>query len=212
MNIPFIMKHIWVGPNPAPSKWMQTWPKLHSNWEYSVFTDNDLKNRTFYNQHLIDEYYSRGKFNGVSDLIRYELLYETGGFFPEADSKCLNSVDELFTEDTDTCYTVYEHETIKPGFVSPILAANPGNKFLEQIIEKLHKLTPNQLTSKVWACTGNEFLMHTIKEFTPKIKIFPSHYFIPEHYSGKAPRYTGPDKIYCDQLWGSTHKNYNEGV
>lgn len=209
MNIPYYMTHIWVGPYLPPLQWMNTWPEKHPNWKYKIFSDFDLKNKKFYNQHLIDEYYNRGKFNGVSDLVRYELLYEYGGFFPEADAICLNNVEELFTEDNEYCYTVYENEIVKPGFVSPILAANKGNKFLENIINDLHEIKPENLKNKVWASTGNEYLKHAIEKFSPKIKIFPSHFFIPEHYSNKVPRYIGNDKIYSEQLWGSTKQIYN---
>lgn len=212
MNIPYNMIHIWIGPNPAPIKWMQTWKDSHPKWTYRIFDNAELNNRKFYNQHLIDEYYSRGFFNGVSDLIRYEILYEEGGFIPEADSVCLNNTEDLFTQPKDYSYSVFENEVIKPGYVSPVLATNAKNNFLENIIEDLHKLEPSQLKKKVWESTGNQYLKHAINKFNPKIKIFPSHYFIPEHYSNKQPRYSGSDKIYCEQMWGSTKKNYNEGT
>ena len=87
MNIEKKMTHIWIGPNPAPLKWMNTWPEKHPDWEYSVFTDEMLHKRKWYNQHLIEEYYRRHCWAGVADLIRYELIYERGGFWPEADSE-----------------------------------------------------------------------------------------------------------------------------
>lgn len=212
MNIPKNMIHIWIGPKIAPMSWMKTWQELHPKWSYRIFDNTEFTTRKFYNQHLIDEYYNRGLFNGVSDLIRYEILYEEGGFMPEADSLCLNNVEELFTEPNEYCYSVFENEIIKPGYVSPVLASNAKNKFLENIIEDLHVLKPCQLKKKVWASTGNQYLKSAIDKFNPKIKIFPSHYFIPKHYSNKTPRYSGPDKVYCEQMWGSTKQNYSEGI
>jgi mannosyltransferase OCH1-like enzyme len=212
MNIPNNLFHIWVGPNPPPIKWMNTWIDKHSNWKYQIFSDIDLKNKVFYNQHLIDEYYKRGKFNGVADLVRYELLYEFGGFIPPADAICLENVDELFTENSDICYTVYENEIIRPGYVSPIYAACSKNDFIKKIIDTLHDLEPSMLSNKVWESTGNLFLKNMIEKHKPKIKIFPSHYFIPKHFKAKTYRYSGPDKIYADQMWGTTRKTYNEGI
>jgi len=211
MNLVANMWHIWVGPNPAPVKWMDTWKEKHPGWNYTVFDNHMLESTTFRNQHLIDEYYSRGKFNGVADLIRYELLYDHGGFCPPADAVCLANTDELWVEDRDICYTVYENEVIKPGYVSPIYAANPGNEFLKTVIDTLHQLTPKDLSNKVWMSTGNLFLCNMIQQHRPFIKIFPSHYFIPEHFKAKAHRYSGPDKIYADQMWGTTKKRYSEG-
>jgi mannosyltransferase OCH1-like enzyme len=210
MNIPSMMQHIWIGPNPAPLKWMNTWKELHPHWDYTVFGNSDLNNTTFHNQHLIDEYYQREKYNGVADLIRYELLYKHGGFIPPADAICLSNTDELWEEPTDVCYTVYEHEILRPGYVSPIYACNPGNQFVKLIINTLHQLKPEDLSNQVWTSTGNLFLCNLINTHPPGIKIFPSYYFIPKHFKDKYPA-TPPGKVYADQMWGSTRKRYQEG-
>ena len=34
------------------------------------------------------------------------------------------------------------------------------------------------------------------------MNVYPSHYFIPRHYTGL--QYEGNDKIYAEQYWGST--------
>jgi len=105
MNIEKKMTQIWIGPKKAPLKWMHTWRDKHLDWEYSIFTDEMLKSRKWHNQHLIEHYYNTKKWPGVSDLIRYELLYERGGFWPEADMTCLENTDELFTSPEDHAYS-----------------------------------------------------------------------------------------------------------
>lgn len=212
MNIEKKLYHIWIGPKPPPKKWMKTWENFHSNWNYFVFTQKDLENKKFINQHLIDEYMKRKKYSGAADLIRYELLYEWGGFIPEADSICLNNTEELFTYSHEYCYSCYEKPFGKNDLVSPILASNPKNKFLKLLIETLNTLNPKELSNKPWLSTGNKWLGKMIKKHNPKIVIFPSHYFIPNHYNGQS--YTGNDKIYADQLWGSTSygTNYERGT
>jgi mannosyltransferase OCH1-like enzyme len=207
------MIHIWIGPKPAPEHWMRTWAELHPNWNYYVFDNSEFEKTKFRNQHVIDEYYSREKYNAVADLIRYELLYDLGGFIPPADAVCLNNTDELWSEPEHVCYTVYEHERARPHFVSPIYASNAGNDFLKIIISELSKVTLGDIeTRKVWQVTGNQFLRWQIKRHKPAIKIFPSHYFIPKHYSAKTARYSGPDKIYADQMWGSTKRIYKNNI
>lgn len=209
------MVHIWVGPRPAPVKWLNTWKEKHPDWNYYIFTDEMLKSRTFQNQHLINEYYNRGKFNGVADLVRYELLYEQGGFLPPADANCLHNTDELFTSPSDYCYSVYEQEQYRKGFISPIMASNPENTFVKALIDELHTLAPSQLSNQVWKSTGNEWLKHMIDKHNPSnITIWPSYTLIPNHYDKRIPRYDGPGKVYADQLWGSTGggKDYSEGA
>jgi len=209
MNIPKILWHIWIGPKSAPSKWMETWKDKHYDWEYILIDNAFIQNKKFYNQHLIDEYINRSFFNGAADLIRYEILNEYGGFIPPADAVCLENTNELWNEEVEYCYTVYENEILRPDFVSPIYAANKNNKFLEILINDLHALQPHQLRNKVFQSTGNEYVAKMIKKHSPKIKIFPSHYFIPSHYSMPNARYNGTDKIYADQFWGSTLNIYD---
>lgn len=204
--IPRRLGHIWIGPQPAPTEWMETWRAAHPAWEYRLFDNAYLTGRRFRNQHLINEYFRRGEYPGVSDLMRYEILYEMGGFLPEADSICLNPVDDLFTE--DKAYTVYEHPNGRPGMMSPFLASNPGNPVLLAVIESLSQLEPAGLT-RPWHSTGNGFLRRfrrKIRHLEGDMVIFPSHYFIPKHNNGTI--YTGSDKIYADQLWGTTTRAY----
>ena len=137
------LMHIWVGPRPAPLKWMYTWRDKHPDWEYSIFTDAMLRQRRWYNQPLIEHYYNAKAFCGVSDLIRYELLYEHGGFIAEADMICLENTDELWQSPEDHAYTCYENEKGRPDFVQPIFACNPGNEFIKLLIDTLHTLKPH---------------------------------------------------------------------
>jgi len=182
MIIDLQMIHIWIGPKPAPKKWMNTWLTLHPDWNYWVFTDEMYHDTRFINQHLMDHYYQAGKFNGVADLIRY-------------------------------CYTVFENEQHRPGLVSPIYAANPENKFVQTIVETLSSLKTTDLHPSPWRSTGNMFLKEMIKKHDPAITIWPSHYFIPNHFDSAIPSYNGTDKIFADQMWGSTSggNEYSKG-
>lgn len=204
MNIEKKITQIWIGPNSPPLKWMNTWRDKHPEWKYSIFTDEMLKARRWHNQHLIDHYYNIKKWCGVSDLIRYELLYEQGGFWPEADMACLENTDELFTSPPDHAYTCYENEKGRKDYVQPIMACNPGNDFLRHIIDVLHKLKPNELDNHPFKSTGNMFLSFHINDWKHKLTIWPSHYFIPLFYAKGAERYSGPDKVYAEHYWGST--------
>lgn len=216
MNIPNVITQIWIGHRPPPLHWMDTWKQKHPHWTYTIFDNSHFNSTTFHNQHLIDEYMDRRIYAGACDLIRYELLYTYGGFIPPSDSICLENTDELWVEDPTVCYTVYENELLedKKGWVSPIYASNPKNKFVGQIIDHLHTLQPNQLSDKPYETTGNLFLKNFIEQTNPDIKIFPWYTFIPNHPQLHPPNqgqgwhenYSGPNKVYADQQWYSTHE------
>lgn len=204
--LPRILRHIWIGPHPAPRDWMQSWIDAHPSWHYQVIDNDYISNRRFRNQAQIVEYFRRGKFAGVSDLIRYEILAEEGGFIAEADSICLHPVDELLTQ--DRAYSVYEFPEGKTGMMSPFLACNPGNPVLTAVVAEMGKLVPQDMAMP-WTTTGNGFLRRFFAQ-NPDLKqqttIFPSHYFIPEHYKGGT--YTGTDRVYARQLWATTRRSY----
>lgn len=216
VSVPKKIWHVWIGPKPAPKQWMKSWPEKHPDWDYQIIDNEYLSNHTFHNQHLIDQYMlmpDKHGYAGAADLIRYEILYEHGGIMPGADSICLENTDELWDQPYDYCYSVYENETIRPGYIAPVYASNPKNKFLEFIIEDLHKLSSDRLYDKaVYEITGNKYLKTIVEANSFSIKIFPSYYFIPQHFFPEAVRYSGPGKIYADQMWGSTKKIYEQGI
>ncbi|MEQ5238558.1 glycosyltransferase family 32 protein [Proteus terrae] len=205
--IPKQLGHIWIGPNPKPIQWMNTWENKHTDWKYTVYDNNFLNNYHFKTRNLIEFYYKLGLYAGVADLMRYEILYEFGGFIPEADSICYHNTDELFTK--KQAYTVYENEFIRGNLVAPIYACEPKNEFVGQLINELLQITPLDLDYP-WISTGNFFVAKMIQKYNPDITIFPSHYFNPIHYEGIV--YNGDDKIYSKQLFGSTSAKYKKSI
>ena len=205
--VPRRMCHIWIGPHPAPRDWMESWRTKHPDREYRLYDNDYLLSRRFRTQNLVNEYCRRGKWAGVSDLMRYEILYEDGGFIAEADSVCLNPVDELLTD--DTTYTVYELPEGRTGMMSPFLASVPCRPVLKAVIDRLVDARPAELNDP-WHSTGTGFLRRFFAE-NPILKrdlhVFPSHYFIPRHYKGDV--YQGTDRIYAEQMWGTTTKSYD---
>jgi mannosyltransferase OCH1-like enzyme len=197
------MAHIWIGPLEPPIDWMRSWPAQNPDWDYRLYDNAFCQSRRFRNQTLIDEYMRRAEYAGAADLIRYELLLDHGGFIPEADSVCLRPVAPLFR--SGNLFTVYENEFVRGRLVSPILAAAPEHPFLQALVDRLASLPPDRLGTP-WHTTGNLFVARMIEELEPAITIFPSHYFIPEHYTGV--RYEGDGPIYAEQRFGTTRRAY----
>lgn len=205
LKIPKNLFQIWIGDRPAPYNWMDTWRHAHPEWSYKLIDNDYIGQRRFRNQHLINEYLKRREFPGAADLIRYEILYEFGGFMPGADAICLKSTDALWT--IPTAYTVFENEIARPGLVSPILAANPENEFVKILISELNELQPQKI-GKAWRTTGNQFIARMLEKHDNNVIVFPSYYFIPEHFSGQ--KYTGDGPVYAQQLFGETTGRYGK--
>lgn len=197
--------HIWIGDKLPPDEWMATWRHHHPDWDYQLFDNAYLTSRKWRNQALIREYFRRRRFEGVADLMRYEILYESGGVIAPADSICHRPVDELFVE--PTLYAVYESEEFKPRNISPFIASVAGHPFLGEIIERIAaQWTPETLQAP-WQSTGNRFLKFKIGNRKIAMTVLPSHTFNP---SFKGRPYTGTGTIYAEQMWGTTRNLYQQ--
>lgn len=213
MTIPKSMHQIWVGPLPAPESWLRTWREAHPTWTYTLWGNKELKTFNWKNKEHMEFYASLGKWNGVADLMRYEILYRHGGVVVAADSICTSPIDDLF-EDGHELYTIntgqYEGGPFvlkNQGSTTPLYAAVPKHPFTRSLILKLHK---SKMTLSPVKSTGNRFMQRMLRKHTPRIKIWPMHYFIPDHFNGW--EYKGSDKTYARHFWGTSRGTYEKGI
>ena len=207
VTIPKIIHQLWVGPLPPPLKWMDTWKEKHPTWQYRLWDNEVIRGCHWANQKHLDYYWDRKIWHGVSDVCTYEILYHNGGFMIGADAICLNPIDELFYNDYDS-YSVYEHEKLRPGLISPLHACVKGSQFAKELIDGLKRKVT---VGEPWKTTGNQYMGEMFRKTRAKVKIFPSHYFNWPHFADEK-EYDGPDKIYARQMWGSSKLNYAQGV
>lgn len=203
--IPKTIGHIWVGPLHPPLAWMDTWKEKHPDWEYRVYDNDYLLGRRWRCQEQILTYYRRGRYEGVADLMRYEILFKHGGFLPPADSTCLRDCGELF--DRPALYSVWENEVKRPGYLSPFYASIPGHPFLDIILDSRSSVRPWRLR-RPWKSVGNRFLGRIFREMAPdNVIVLPSYTFNPAHFS-KSDQYGGSGTVYAEQHWGTTTHSY----
>ncbi|MEO0343643.1 MAG: glycosyltransferase [Pseudomonadota bacterium] len=209
--IPKRLSHIWIGPLNPPLEWMNSWRDKHPDWDYVLYDNAFLQSFPFKNRSLINEYFARGEYAGCADLIRYEVLLKFGGWVAEADSVCLNPVDELLTE--DKVYGSYDKIDLDHSWlgISPFFAAAPGNPLIKDLVDRCSAYTPYHLKAPA-NTVGNRFLQTWLtKERRKQTVLFPSYMFIPWNKNHPGSRYEGPEKVYADQKWGTATGAYNKG-
>lgn len=200
MKIPKIIHHIWVGNKPMPAKLMQSWKDKHPDYQYILWDNEAVRNRKWRCEKQIEQMWLAERWNGVADILRYEILYDIGGFVAPADSVCLNPIDDLLDLE---CFCCYENEKIRANLLSPHIGTYPENPFLNFIVETIQN-SDDVLYDEVWKITGNALLTGAVQKYNYPIVILPSYMFIPEHYTGND--YEGEGKIYARHFWGSTHE------
>jgi mannosyltransferase OCH1-like enzyme len=153
----------------------------------------------------MEEMWSK-ELNGVADIMRYEILYNEGGITLDADSICLRPLEDWLLEPNE--FACWENEIVRPGLVAAgYLGSVAKSPFFGQIIENLSQEN-TVVNNMAWKTVGPMRVTLSWQEMRYPLTIYPSHYFIPSHFSGA--EYEGSGPIFATQLWGSTRRIYDQ--
>ena len=207
MAIPKILHFVWVG-NQAlrPDDCIDTWRRLNPRYEVMIW-DNDAFGRTpWHNIAHIHDMIPR-ELNGVADMMRYEILYHHGGIALDADSICVRPLEDWLLEPSE--FACWENEIVRPGLIAcGAMGAAPRSPFFGQIIQDI-AAQKTVIQDMAWKTVGPLRLTETWKNYGYPITIYPSHFFLPNHFSAKAYSGTGP--VFAEQVWASTRGSYGAG-
>ncbi len=197
---------IWVGDETKrPDNCIETWRQMNPDWSVRVWGNRHLLSENWQNVVHIREMMTR-ELNGVADIMRWEILERHGGFAVDADSVCIRPLENwLFEPDIFACW---ENEIESPGLVaSGYVYSHPGSALIRQVISDIRDL-PDMRGGRAWQLVGPQRLTDTMRKIRyTGITLYPSHYFIPEHYTGL--KYSGVGPVFAKQLWGSTRHAYD---
>jgi glycosyltransferase involved in cell wall biosynthesis len=206
--IPNIIHQLWIGPKPAPTKLMDTWKDKNPNFTYIRWNEDEIlkRNLKITCQHRIDEMI---EINGKADIIRWEILYEYGGIFLDADSICIEPIDDILMN--KKCFAGWEQEQLREGLIATgTMGFPPKHPLVKGAIEWIQHNCVDFYKNglQAWKTVGPGLLtMMYDTGLYNDLTIFPSYYFLPIHHTGV--EYTGHGKIYAYQEWGSTHQSYD---
>ena len=205
--IPKIIHQLWIGPKSPPSNHMATWKNKNPSFEYIRWSEDELKKRNF-NLECTDKINEIEEINGKADIIRWEILYEYGGVFIDADSVCVEPIDDILM--SKEAFAGWEQEVVRPGLVATgTMGFPPKHPLVRNAIDFILRNEVSQKKTKqmAWQTVGPGLLTKLNNTgFFKDLYIFPSFTFLPIHCTKK--EYNGHGKIYAFQEWGSTFNNY----
>ena len=205
-NIPKIIHQIWLGPKPRPQKWLDSWKNNHPDWEYKLWTEENIP--TLHNQKQFDTIIN---YAGKADILRAEILYHHGGIYLDADSESLRPLDESLLR--FHFFACYENEIRRPGLInSAVIGCEPQHPIIANLIDAIHRLELIG-TEKPWITLGPLLFTRIIRTYEglhKKVAILPSHAFYPEHFIHADKGYKGRGKVYARHHWQTTHEEINE--
>ena len=205
--IPKIIHQVWIGPKKRPEKLMNTWKEKHPDFQYILWTEENLKDMKF---ECIDKINQIEEINGKCDIIRWEILYKYGGVFMDADSFCIEKLDDSLMKREE--FFSYESEKYIPGLISTsAMGFYKCHPLVRSIIDdiKTAKISFSETRKMAWETVGPGIITRHFSKFKKSIEILPSYYFVPS-WKKEPIVYKGHGKIYSKQEWGSTFQSYEK--
>lgn len=206
-KIPKIIHQLWIGDKPPPIRMMDTWKNMNPDYEYIRWSETEFisRNMKFECKNRIDE---MEEINGKADIMRWEILYKYGGIFIDADSYCIEPIDEQL-QNTKS-FAGWEHEVVRPGLIATGTMGFPvHHPLVKGAIDwmKVNCVNVNITRALAWQSVGPGLLTRMYNTGLYKdLTIFPSYYFLPIHCTGNIHKNHG--KVYAYQEWGSTKQSY----
>lgn len=198
---------IWIGDESLrPEEQISTWKRMNPDFTVQVWGNAELKNRPWRNaRHMMEMW--NVELCGVADLMRYEILFEEGGIYVDADSICLRPLDSLILEHDP--FACWENEVVQPGLISNgFLGSSPKNPLFGELIDEIFACK-TVTDMPAWKSTGPMRVTNTVRRLAySNLTLFPSHFFLPRHWTGVT--YSGPGRIYSKHDWDSTNHKQKE--
>jgi mannosyltransferase OCH1-like enzyme len=185
MIIPKIIHQIWIGPNKIPKVWMDTITCFCNkyNYQYILWDDNVVNNFKLTNK----KYYDIEKtFNGKSDILRYEILYNYGGIYIDADCIILKEdmFENLINNFINSNYSIaFGYEKDNELITGSVIISTINSSFIKLCIDKVKKRNFNK---PAWKSVGPRLITKIYNNINDKsnICIYPSVVLYPISWKG----------------------------
>jgi len=204
-SIPGIIHQIWLGPEPRPTQWTDSWEidycLRHPQWEYRLWNEANISEFKVINS----EAYCKSSEAGKADLLRYEILYRYGGVYIDADSLYINSGSlDRYMSDVDDSGIVLAREPFQPqDQPEPLLAVGvigsvPGNEllrfFLIAACRAIEAAMAEGRSLQAWELSGPSLVTTVMKNIRCRT-ILPSYCFYPEYWVRREEQHFDRKKI-----------------
>lgn len=212
VKIPKVIHQIWLG-SEYPEKYIKyrdLMMEINSNFEYKLWTDEDVDKFGLKNKEL---YYNIRNWGAKSDIFRYEILEREGGIYIDTDFLCIKPFDDLCHLDA----WAGQGQVGVPEVFNSIMASAPNHKYMQNIVEGLTKIKRfDDHIPGVMNNTGPYYVQRKFYEVAKpddNMVIFPEKFFFPfpargsgymnqdsEEYDKVVKSYMN-ENTYCIHMW-----------
>ena len=211
-KIPNIIHQIWMGDDPIPQEWTDSWKKKNPNFKHILWTEEKIRKMGLVNMSLFDDYKNLKKKDGrimyhaMADVARTEILYKYGGVFLDADMECIESIEGAGFLDWDF-FSVYEQDRINPTtnknlIACGVIGATKEHPILKEYVKRVGKSIAQ--IDDAWKNTGPLVLTNIVEELGYQNKILPAFTFLPYHHTGTVNTPVKGYTQYAEHHWYSS--------
>lgn len=163
--IPRRIVQYWHGPPPPDvAALMRTWERMHPGWEYRCFDDPAARAWIAANAPAALRAYLRADGPAQrSDVLRLAVLEREGGWYADADDRCLAPLSSLDTGATQ--FVAYQEEFATLG--NNVIGAAPGQKIITLALENAVATLEQGNNDIVWLSTGPGLLSRSFVQAMP---------------------------------------------
>jgi len=179
-SIPKIIHYIWMGDQSKLEKYSQnieTW-KI-KNPDYNLILWDETQFLKYDNAKF---YIDRGYFSQASDLMRFSILKDHGGWYLDTDVICHKSLNDFLNKEFVIGYSAF-------NFINfTIIGAVPNNEYITELFNCFNKYTIpterleielNYKNKKYIIPNSSDFIGTKFLEiYDPNFKAYPEDYFL----------------------------------
>jgi len=204
---------IWVGADEKrPDRWIDSWRLNHIDWEFRLWGNADLETVAWACKEQIRVLAKAERWEGVADVMRYEILYRYGGVYVDSDSISVRPLDDWLLE--TPMFAVWESEEHAPGLIANgFIGAVPGHPALAKMIDRISRLKdplnvrswwrPRPKPTAPWKSIGPRLFTKVVRsQPRGQVRILPSIMFLPQHFRDMHER--EGELVYARHFWSTT--------
>jgi inositol phosphorylceramide mannosyltransferase catalytic subunit len=198
--IPKKLHFIWIGDeSKKPVKCIDTWMKKNLDYEVKVWGNNQVQTVNWKNHRQLHDMLAKKDYAGASDVMRYEILYEHGGIYIDADTFCVKPLEDWLLN--CDAFASWEQELVRNNLIAnTIIGGVPGAEAWKMCMDAV--ATKDCAEEKLaWMITGPMLVTDVFFKEQANLTVYPSHFFMPEHHTGYKSKVTGHH--FAKHLWGS---------
>lgn len=194
--IPKIFHVIWHGDKPMPNEFVEygkSWLYHHPDWEMKLWNSKNmikLQNQEAYDKATI--------YAQKADIARYELIYNFGGVYIDADFECLRNIEGLL--ENVKAFLAYQQQGI---LEIAIMGCTPNHPVFKMLIDGIPKSIE---LYKRYSIVNQAGPMYATKKLRSRkdITIFGSELFYPKKTNKDTVNYDDLSIAYAIHHYANT--------